>query len=156
MLNKAQIFIVNHNRLLGKKELQISLLFLFTSSDNKDIKFWKSTKQLHFIMNTYDLSTANKFYVFSYGWHLWCYLKNNKCLNLKYAHAFRKWAEYQRKHLVTCVRTNTFYHLERLMKPHFLRFLYCRQMWQKKRAFTIQKGTEKVNYYTIFPTYLNC
>lgn len=61
-------------------------------------------------MNMYDLSTANKFYVFSYSWHLWCYLKNNECPNLKYARAFKKWAERQRKLLVTCIWTNIFYH----------------------------------------------
>lgn len=66
MANKAQILIVKCNRLYEEnKELQISLLFLFTSSDNEGIKFWKSTKQLHFTMNTYDLSTANKSQVFS-------------------------------------------------------------------------------------------
>lgn len=66
MANKAQIFTVRCNRLYEEnKELQISLLLLFTSSDNEDIKFWKSTKQLRFTMNMYDLSTANKFQAFS-------------------------------------------------------------------------------------------
>lgn len=66
MANKAQIFTVRCSRLYEEnKELQISLSLLFTSSDNEDIKFWKSTKQLHFTMNTYDLSTANKFQAFS-------------------------------------------------------------------------------------------